>query len=119
MLSILPPEAAMKLCDKTVQRDGRAAWAWLHKGMTYARTHDPSAAVLALQSAVRLQGENAGAWEALAESYRALGRYTGSLKVCHCSPLKRCRADAETDRLLSMGSAAYLVRVTLQICQVC
>lgn len=81
MLAILSPEAAMKLCDKTTQKEPHAAWAWLHKGMTHARTHNPSAAVPALQMALRLQGDNAGAWEALAESYRGLGRYTGSLKV--------------------------------------
>ena len=33
------------------------------------------------QAALRLQASNAAAWEALADSYRALGRYTGSLKV--------------------------------------
>lgn len=41
----------------------------------------------ALQAAVRLVPDDVASWEALGDSYRTLGRYTGSLKV-QPKPLK-------------------------------
>lgn len=80
-MQLLPSAEATQLCKDVTQRHQGAAWALAYLGIAHARNHNPSAAVPALQGALRHADTNAAAWEALADSYRALGRYTGSLRV--------------------------------------
>nr|XP_009682805.1 PREDICTED: tetratricopeptide repeat protein 37 isoform X2 [Struthio camelus australis] len=59
---------------------GTAKWAWLHRGLYYLRTGQPSQAVADLQAALRADPKDANCWESLGEAYLSRGSYTTALK---------------------------------------
>ncbi|NXL93266.1 TTC37 protein, partial [Alectura lathami] len=59
---------------------GAAKWAWLHRGLHYLRTGQPSQAVADLQAALRADRTDANCWESLGEAYLGRGSYSAALK---------------------------------------
>ncbi|XP_074789347.1 superkiller complex protein 3 [Athene noctua] len=61
-------------------RVGTAKWAWLHRGLYYLRTGQPSQAVADLQAALRADAKDSNCWESLGEAYLSRGSYSTALK---------------------------------------
>ncbi|XP_068033120.1 superkiller complex protein 3 [Anomalospiza imberbis] len=61
-------------------RPGTAKWAWLHRGLYFLRTGQPSQAVSDLQAALRADPKDSNCWESLGEAYLNRGSYSTALK---------------------------------------
>ncbi|NWH60477.1 TTC37 protein, partial [Geococcyx californianus] len=74
--------AALSILNEVTEkgRTGTAKWAWLHRGLYYLRTGQPSKAVADLQAALRTDPKDANCWESLGEAYLSRGSYSTALK---------------------------------------
>ncbi|XP_030323083.1 tetratricopeptide repeat protein 37 [Calypte anna] len=75
-------DTALSILNKVTENAtaGTAKWAWLHRGLYYLRTDQPSQAVADLQAALRADPKDANCWESLGEAYLGRGSYTTALK---------------------------------------
>ncbi|XP_062455877.1 superkiller complex protein 3 [Rhea pennata] len=75
-------DAALSILNEVTEKAsaGTAKWAWLHRGLYYLRTGQPSQAVTDLQAALRADPKDANCWESLGEAYLSRGSYTTALK---------------------------------------
>ena len=74
-------ETATRLCQEISSRALRALWAWQGLGRLLLDQGRPEAALVPLQSALRLEPRAAAGWEGLGAAYHKLGRLTAALKV--------------------------------------
>uniref|UniRef100_A0A8B9QKA2 Tetratricopeptide repeat domain 37 n=1 Tax=Apteryx owenii TaxID=8824 RepID=A0A8B9QKA2_APTOW len=75
-------DTALSILNEVTEKAsaGTAKWAWLHRGLYYLRTGQPSQAVADLQAALRADPKDANCWESLGEAYLSRGSYTTALK---------------------------------------
>ncbi|XP_053858485.1 SKI3 subunit of superkiller complex protein isoform X4 [Vidua macroura] len=75
-------DTALSILNKVTEkaRPGTAKWAWLHRGLYYLRTGQPSQAVSDLQAALRADPKDSNCWESLGEAYFNRGSYSTALK---------------------------------------
>ncbi|KAM9367468.1 superkiller complex protein 3 [Phaethornis superciliosus] len=75
-------DTALSILNKVTEKAtaGTAKWAWLHRGLYYLRTDQPSLAVADLQAALRADPKDANCWESLGEAYLGRGSHTTALK---------------------------------------
>ncbi|RMC17980.1 hypothetical protein DUI87_04854 [Hirundo rustica rustica] len=75
-------ETALSILNEVTEkaRPGTAKWAWLHRGLYYLRTGQPSQAVADLQAALRADPKDSNCWESLGEAYLNRGSYSTALK---------------------------------------
>uniref|UniRef100_A0A672TME5 SKI3 subunit of superkiller complex n=1 Tax=Strigops habroptila TaxID=2489341 RepID=A0A672TME5_STRHB len=75
-------DTALSILNEVTERasPGTAKWAWLHRGLYYLRTDQPSQAVADLQAAVRADPKDSNCWESLGEAYLNRGSYSTALK---------------------------------------
>ncbi|NXD10853.1 TTC37 protein, partial [Nothocercus nigrocapillus] len=75
-------DTALSILNEVTEKasTGTAKWAWLHRGLYYLRTGQPSQAVVDLQAAVRADPKDANCWESLGEAYLSRGSYMTALK---------------------------------------
>uniref|UniRef100_U3K379 SKI3 subunit of superkiller complex n=1 Tax=Ficedula albicollis TaxID=59894 RepID=U3K379_FICAL len=75
-------DTALSILNEVTEkaRPGTAKWAWLHRGLYYLRTGQPSQAVADLQAALRADPKDSNCWESLGEAYLNRGSYSTALK---------------------------------------
>uniref|UniRef100_A0A8C4TUQ0 Tetratricopeptide repeat domain 37 n=1 Tax=Falco tinnunculus TaxID=100819 RepID=A0A8C4TUQ0_FALTI len=75
-------DTALSILNEVTEKasPGTAKWAWLHRGLYYLRTGQPSQAVADLQAALRADPKDANCWESLGEAYLSRGSYATALK---------------------------------------
>ncbi|KAF1477345.1 Tetratricopeptide repeat protein 37, partial [Pygoscelis antarcticus] len=75
-------DTALSILNEVTEKasTGTAKWAWLHRGLYYLRTGQPSKAVADLQAALRADPKDANCWESLGEAYLSRGSYSTALK---------------------------------------
>ncbi|XP_041278143.1 tetratricopeptide repeat protein 37 isoform X4 [Onychostruthus taczanowskii] len=75
-------DTALSILNEVTEkaRPGTAKWAWLHRGLYYLRTGQPSQAVADLQAALRADPKDSNCWESLGEAYFNRGSYSTALK---------------------------------------
>ncbi|XP_037981724.1 tetratricopeptide repeat protein 37 isoform X3 [Motacilla alba alba] len=75
-------DTALSILNEVTEksRPGTAKWAWLHRGLYYLRTGQPSQAVTDLQAALRADPKDSNCWESLGEAYFNRGSYSTALK---------------------------------------
>ncbi|NXS55940.1 TTC37 protein, partial [Brachypteracias leptosomus] len=75
-------DAALSILNEVTEKaiTGTAKWAWLHRGLYYLRTDQPTKAVADLQAALRADPKDANCWESLGEAYLSRGSYSTALK---------------------------------------
>ncbi|NXB77730.1 TTC37 protein, partial [Donacobius atricapilla] len=75
-------DTALSILNEVTEkaRPGTAKWAWLHRGLYYLRTGQPSQAVADLQAALRADPKDSNCWESLGEAYMNRGSYSTALK---------------------------------------
>ncbi|XP_032848977.1 tetratricopeptide repeat protein 37 [Tyto alba] len=75
-------DTALSILNEVTEKasTGTAKWAWLHRGLYYLRTGQPSQAVADLQAALRADPKDANCWESLGEAYLNRGSYSTALK---------------------------------------
>ncbi|XP_064294738.1 superkiller complex protein 3 [Phalacrocorax carbo] len=75
-------DAALSILNEVTEKasPGTAKWAWLHRGLYYLRTGQPSQAVADLQAALRADPKDSNCWESLGEAYLSRGSYSTALK---------------------------------------
>ncbi|NWY72870.1 TTC37 protein, partial [Erithacus rubecula] len=75
-------DTALSILNEVTEkaRPGTAKWAWLHRGLYYLRTGQPSQAVSDLQAALRADPKDSNCWESLGEAYLNRGSYSTALK---------------------------------------
>ncbi|NXG95362.1 TTC37 protein, partial [Loxia leucoptera] len=75
-------DTALSILNEVTEkaRPGTAKWAWLHRGLYYLRTGQPSQAVVDLQAALRADPKDSNCWESLGEAYFNRGSYSTALK---------------------------------------
>ncbi|NXO41816.1 TTC37 protein, partial [Locustella ochotensis] len=75
-------DTALSILNEVTEkaRPGTAKWAWLHRGLYYLRTDQPSQAVADLQAALRADPKDSNCWESLGEAYFNRGSYSTALK---------------------------------------
>ncbi|XP_065512362.1 superkiller complex protein 3 isoform X2 [Caloenas nicobarica] len=75
-------DTALSILNEVTQKasPGTAKWAWLHRGLYYLRTDQPSKAVADLQAALRADPKDSNCWESLGEAYLSRGSYATALK---------------------------------------
>ncbi|NXH23551.1 TTC37 protein, partial [Bucco capensis] len=75
-------ETALSILNGVTEKasPGTAKWAWLHRGLYYLRSDQPTKAVADLQAAVRADPKDFSCWEALGEAYQSRGSYLTALK---------------------------------------
>ncbi|XP_023800448.1 tetratricopeptide repeat protein 37 isoform X2 [Cyanistes caeruleus] len=75
-------DTALSILNEVTEkaRPGTAKWAWLHRGLYYLRTGQPSKAVVDLQAAIRADPKDSNCWESLGEAYMNRGSYSTALK---------------------------------------
>ncbi|NXX81901.1 TTC37 protein, partial [Urocolius indicus] len=75
-------DTALSILNEVTQKAsaGTAKWAWLHRGLYYLRTGQPSKAVTDLQAALRADPKDSNCWESLGEAYLSRGSYLTALK---------------------------------------
>ncbi|NXN28468.1 TTC37 protein, partial [Nycticryphes semicollaris] len=75
-------DTALSILNEVTEKasPGTAKWAWLHRGLYYLRTDQPSQAVADLQAAVRADPKDSNCWESLGEAYLSRGSYSTALK---------------------------------------
>ncbi|NXG82688.1 TTC37 protein, partial [Stercorarius parasiticus] len=75
-------DTALSILNEVTEKasTGAAKWAWLHRGLYYLRTGQPSQAVADLQAALRVDPKDSNCWESLGEAYLSRGSYSTALK---------------------------------------
>lgn len=75
-------DTALSILNEATEKasPGTAKWAWLHRGLYYLRTGQPSQAVADLQAALRADPKDSNCWESLGEAYLSRGSYSTALK---------------------------------------
>ncbi|XP_042722135.1 tetratricopeptide repeat protein 37 [Lagopus leucura] len=75
-------DTALSILNEVTEKAnaGAAKWAWLHRGLYYLRTGQPSKAVADLQAALRADRMDPNCWESLGEAYVSRGSYAAALK---------------------------------------
>ncbi|KFV14108.1 Tetratricopeptide repeat protein 37, partial [Pterocles gutturalis] len=75
-------DTALSILNEVTEKasTGTAKWAWLHRGLYYLRTGQPSQAVADLQAALRADPKDCNCWESLGEAYLGRGSYATALK---------------------------------------
>ncbi|NXC46792.1 TTC37 protein, partial [Penelope pileata] len=75
-------DTALSILNEVIGKanTGAAKWAWLHRGLYYLRTGQPSQAVADLQAALRADRMDSNCWESLGEAYLGRGSYAAALK---------------------------------------
>ncbi|NXL35437.1 TTC37 protein, partial [Glaucidium brasilianum] len=75
-------DTALSILNEVTEKAsvGTAKWAWLHRGLYYLRTGQPSQAVADLQAALRADPKDSNCWESLGEAYLSRGSYSTALK---------------------------------------
>ncbi|KAM6302205.1 superkiller complex protein 3 isoform 1-T2 [Podargus strigoides] len=75
-------DTALSILNEVTEKasTGTAKWAWLHRGLYYLRTGQPSQAVADLQAALRTDPKDSDCWESLGEAYLSRGSYSTALK---------------------------------------
>ncbi|XP_071437834.1 superkiller complex protein 3 [Pithys albifrons albifrons] len=75
-------DTALSILNEVTEkaRPGTAKWAWLHRGLYYLRSGQPSQAVVDLQAALRADPKDSNCWETLGEAYLNRGSYSTALK---------------------------------------
>ncbi|NWX70431.1 TTC37 protein, partial [Alca torda] len=75
-------DTALSILNEVTEKasTGAAKWAWLHRGLYYLRTGQPSQAVADLQAALRADPKDSNCWESLGEAYLSRGSYSTALK---------------------------------------
>ncbi|XP_075597024.1 superkiller complex protein 3 isoform X1 [Balearica regulorum gibbericeps] len=75
-------DTALSILNEVTEKasTGTAKWAWLHRGLYYLRTGQPSQAVADLQAALRADPKDSNCWESLGEAYLSRGSYSTALK---------------------------------------
>ncbi|NWR58481.1 TTC37 protein, partial [Bucorvus abyssinicus] len=75
-------DTALSILNEVTEKavTGTAKWAWLHRGIYYLRTGQPSQAVADLQAALRADPKDPNCWESLGEAYLSRGSYATALK---------------------------------------
>ncbi|KAM6392204.1 superkiller complex protein 3 isoform 2-T3 [Rhynochetos jubatus] len=75
-------DTALSILNEVTEKasTGTAKWAWLHRGLYYLRTDQPSQAVADLQAALRADPKDSICWESLGEAYLGRGSYSTALK---------------------------------------
>ncbi|KAM6289370.1 superkiller complex protein 3 [Aegotheles albertisi] len=75
-------DTALSILNEVTEKaiTGTAKWAWLHRGLYYLRTGQPTKAVADLQAALRADPKDANCWESLGEAYLSRGSYATALK---------------------------------------
>ncbi|NWT45781.1 TTC37 protein, partial [Chroicocephalus maculipennis] len=75
-------DTALSILNEVTEKasTGGAKWAWLHRGLYYLRTGQPSQAVADLQAALRADPKDSNCWESLGEAYLSRGSYSTALK---------------------------------------
>ncbi|XP_072215767.1 superkiller complex protein 3 [Excalfactoria chinensis] len=75
-------DTALSILNEVTEKSnaGAAKWAWLHRGLYYLRTGQPSKAVADLQAALRADRMDPNCWESLGEAYVSRGSYAAALK---------------------------------------
>ncbi|KFU86741.1 Tetratricopeptide repeat protein 37, partial [Chaetura pelagica] len=75
-------DTALSILNEVTEKavTGTAKWAWLHRGLYYLRTDQPSKAVADLQAALRADPKDSNCWESLGEAYLGRGSYSTALK---------------------------------------
>ncbi|XP_068279218.1 superkiller complex protein 3 isoform X1 [Nyctibius grandis] len=75
-------DTALTILNEVTEKasPGTAKWAWLHRGLYYLRTDQPTQAVADLQAALRADPKDSNCWESLGEAYLSRGSYSTALK---------------------------------------
>ncbi|KAJ7423629.1 Tetratricopeptide repeat protein 37 [Pitangus sulphuratus] len=75
-------DTALSILNEVTEKasPGTAKWAWLHRGLYYLRSGQPSQAVADLQAALRADPKDSNCWESLGEAYLNRGSYSTALK---------------------------------------
>ncbi|KAI6058512.1 Tetratricopeptide repeat protein 37 [Aix galericulata] len=76
-------DTALSILNEVTEKANAASikWAWLHRGLYYLRTGQPSQAVADLQAALRADPKDSNCWESLGEAYFGRGSYATALKA--------------------------------------
>uniref|UniRef100_A0A8B9BFR4 SKI3 subunit of superkiller complex n=1 Tax=Anser brachyrhynchus TaxID=132585 RepID=A0A8B9BFR4_9AVES len=76
-------DTALSILNEVTEKAnaGTVKWAWLHRGLYYLRTGQPSQAVADLQAALRADPKDSNCWESLGEAYFGRGSYATALKA--------------------------------------
>uniref|UniRef100_A0A493SWL7 SKI3 subunit of superkiller complex n=1 Tax=Anas platyrhynchos platyrhynchos TaxID=8840 RepID=A0A493SWL7_ANAPP len=82
-LTQLLKDTALSILNEVTEKANAASikWAWLHRGLYYLRTGQPSQAVADLQAALRADPKDSNCWESLGEAYFGRGSYATALKA--------------------------------------